>query len=378
MFRPTQAFLGADIHDGETLHARQMLIADAGGQVAVVPQAPLPDDCALTRLEGGTILPGYVDLQVNGGGGVMFNDAPTVETLNQIASAHAALGTRALLPTLITDTADQTKAAIATVQQAMAMPCAGIIGLHLEGPHLDPSRKGAHDGNLIRPMQDSDLNMLVQAAGRIANLMVTLAPENVTLDQIKTLAEAGVIVSLGHTDANYDTCMAAFDAGASCATHLFNAMSQMTNRAPGLVGAVLDRDDVFAGVIADGIHVHPATLRMALRAKQRGDRIFAVTDAMATAGSDKDQFLLNGREIRRDDNRLTLADGTLAGAHLDLTRAIAVLSSSAGDSLETAIARATAWPAAALRDAGHWGRLGAGLQNLIYLRDATAQPVGLV
>lgn len=374
MLKPSQAFLGANIHDGETLHRGHMLIADAAGQVAAVPEGPLPEGCVATDLAGGTIMPGYVDLQVNGGGGVMFNDAPKVETLQQMAAAHAALGTAAFLPTLITDTRARTEAAITAVIEAQATRLPGIVGLHLEGPHLAVSRKGAHDGALIRPMEDEDLQMLLRAADRIATLKVTLAPENASLAQIKTLSDAGVVVFLGHTDADYETCMAAFDAGAKGATHLFNAMSQLTNRAPGLVGAVLDQDDVFAGVIADGIHVHPATMRLALRAKGRKDRIFAVTDAMATAGSDVHSFALNGREIRRCGDRLTLADGTLAGAHLDLTRAIAVLTEQAGDSLETAMARTTSWPAALLRDGGNWGRLNAGLTHLVHLPDAAARP----
>ena len=209
------------------------------------------------------------------------------------------------------------------------------------------ARKGAHDAALIRPMDESDLAAICEAAELLPKLKVTIAAENVTPEQVAQMVGAGVLVSLGHTDAPFETCVAYARAGARCATHLFNAMSQLGNRAPGLVGAVLDTAELSAGLIADGIHVHPAGLRAAWLAKRCGPgRIFLVSDAMAVAGTEDREFHLEGRRITRSEGRLCLPDGTLAGADLDLTTALRVLTSQCDVPLDEALAAATAVPAA--------------------------------
>ncbi|UWR29822.1 N-acetylglucosamine-6-phosphate deacetylase [Sulfitobacter sp. W002] len=358
-----RVFTGADIHDGKHLHHGKVLAQMQDGSRRILAFEDVPQGMPTERLQAGVLCPGFVDLQVNGGGGVMFNDSPDVATLRRMTEAHRSTGVAALLPTLITDTPDKTEAAIEAVATAITEGVPGIIGLHLEGPHLALSRKGAHDGALIRPMEAADLALILRAAVLLPNLMVTVAPENTSAAQIATMAEAGVIVSLGHSDADYETSMAAFDAGARCVTHLFNAMSQMGNRAPGLVGAALARDGVHAGLIADGIHVHPASMRNALAAKREG--IFLVSDAMATAGSDIAGFTLNGREVYRAEGRLTLADGTLAGAHLELGRAVRTLTHAVGEPLEAALARAISGPLALLRDDMGLGRIESAGQPLL-------------
>ena len=288
-----RAYCGAQIHDGQFLRdGRALAFAPHVGFRIMDPEM-LPPTCEIVTLKGGFLTPGFVDLQVNGGGGVMFNHAPSVETLRVIAQAHRSLGTVALLPTLITDTPAQTRAAIDAVKQAIAKGVPGIIGIHLEGPHLSIARKGAHDAALIRPMEAQDLELICDAARRLPNVLVTVAPENVTTVQISAMSAAGVIVSLGHTDASFDACISAFDAGATCVTHLFNAMSQLGSRTPGLVGATLARGDIYAGLIADGVHVHATTIAAALRAKVEAQKVFLVSDAMATAGSDIRSFKLN-------------------------------------------------------------------------------------
>ena len=364
-----RAFVGAKIHDGRELHENHALIAHSDGRLSVERPSLLSSECPRIQLDGGIIMPGYVDLQVNGGGGIMFNDAQSVETLRTMAQAHAAIGTSAFLPTLITDTAASTRAAIKATQQAIAEKVEGIVGLHLEGPHLSGARKGAHDASLIRAMSDDDMDAILGAAETLPNVMVTVAPENTTLTQIKRLADAGIIVSLGHTDADFETCMAAFDAGAKCATHLFNAMSQLGNREPGLVGAALHREDVFAGLIADGIHVHPASMRIALAAKANTNRIFLVTDAMASAGSSIESFMINDRRVHRNEGKLTLEDGTLAGADLELTQALSVMVNAVGDDLCCALARATSVPASLLNDAAGLGRLTHASHKPLHIND---------
>ncbi len=350
MTPPVIAYTGSRIFDGTAILEGHVLLASQDGSTTAIPLEALPEGCPLRVLDGGILSPGFVDLQVNGGGGIMFNDAPNVTTLATIAAAHRGLGTAAFLPTLITDTAGHTDAAIAAVIEAIDQNVPGLIGLHLEGPHLSIARKGAHDGTLIRPMHDSDLRRLLKASDRIANLMVTVAPESVTPAQIKAMSGAGIIVSLGHSDSTYDTAMAAFDAGARCATHLFNAMSPAQARAPGLVGAALEHSAVASGLIADGVHVHPAMIRMALAANIGPSDVFLVTDAMATAGSQIASFILNGRKILRDQGRLTLADGTLAGADLTMPQAVRFMVNDVGDPLERALARATVIPALLLND----------------------------
>ncbi|WP_107495378.1 N-acetylglucosamine-6-phosphate deacetylase [Thalassobius sp. I31.1] len=370
------AFRGAQIFDGETLHDGCALLVRDGCFEGIMATADLPDGCDAHHLDGGVLSPGFVDLQVNGGGGVMLNDDPSVETLKVMAKAHRSLEVTGFLPTLITDTRARSQAAIDAVAEAINQGVEGIIGLHLEGPHLSIARKGAHDGDLIRPMDDADLAMILDAAKRLPNVKMTVAPENVTEAQVAAMAEAGVIVSLGHTDADFDTCQRWIDAGATCVTHLYNAMSQLGNREPGLVGAALSNGAVSAGLIADGIHVHSAAIKTALRAKQGPRQVFLVSDAMAVAGSDATEFTLNNRQILRRDGRLTLADGTLAGADLDLTQAVRVLVQQVGVDLAQALAMATTIPAGLLRDDQGLGRFTKGkkirpvwLDRTLHLRD---------
>lgn len=335
-----RVFVGADVFDGATMHAGAALVVEDGRVVAIGPET------AGERVElgGGVLAPGFVDLQVNGGGGVMLNDQPSLEGIAAICAAHGRLGTAGLLPTLITDRPEVTRAAVAAGVAAVGR-VPGFLGLHLEGPHLDPRRKGAHDPALIRPMEAADLELLAEAAGRLPALLVTVAPESVTETQIAALSAAGVVVSLGHSDCGAGTARAAIGAGARVVTHLFNAMSQLGNREPGLVGAALDAEGVQAGLIADGVHVAVESMRVALAAKRGADGIFLVTDAMAVAGTDLDGFELNGRRILRRDGRLTLADGTLAGADIDFAGALRVLVGQVGVPLAAALRMATAGPA---------------------------------
>ncbi len=319
IFKATQVFDGWSLHD----HAAVSLHED--GRIATLHRAgdSVPQTADITDLGSGILAPGFVDLQVNGGDGVMVGPDTDAEQLARICAAHARLGATAILPTLITDTPRTTSAVIAAGVEAYRRGVLGFAGLHLEGPHLDPARKGAHDPVLIRPMTTDDLAELCKAAAILPALMVTLAPEAVRRDQISALHRAGVIVSLGHSGCSADIAKAAYDAGARCVTHLYNAMSPLQTRAPGLVGAAMTTAFV-AGIIADDIHVAPECLQIALHMKAP-DSLFLVSDAMAFAGTDKTEITLNGRHILRHDKRLTLADGTLAGADISLPQSVAHL-----------------------------------------------------
>ncbi|MCB2110563.1 N-acetylglucosamine-6-phosphate deacetylase [Albidovulum sp.] len=354
-----QLFTGAEVFDGRRLGPGSVLVED-GRIAAILPAGARAPGAEPVPLDGGILAPGFVDLQLNGGDGIMFNDDPSVATLERMARAHAGLGALMILPTLITDTPEQTRVAIEAVVSAVAAGVPGIAGLHLEGPHLSLARKGAHDPALIRPMRPDDLAALVSAARRLPRLMVTLAPESASPQDIAALTAAGAIVSLGHTDASLAAASAAADAGARVVTHLFNAMSPLGNREPGLVGAGLSRGTLDCGLIADGFHVHPATMALALAAKVGPGEIFLVSDAMAPAGSAISAFRLNGREILCRDGRLTLADGTLAGADLDLARALRVMTREVGIALDRALAMATRIPARVIGLAGQAGSLAPG------------------
>ncbi len=352
-------FIGARVFDGRELREGAAVVVDEGRVAAVLRagEAPAGDR---VRLDGGVLAPGFIDLQVNGGGGVQLNEAPTREGIAAICAAHGRLGATGLLPTLITDTPEVTRAAIAAGVAAADTGVPGFLGLHLEGPHLDPRRKGAHDASLIRPMEAADLAALLAAAARLPALMVTLAPEAVRPDQIAALARAGVLVSLGHSDTGAAAAREGFAAGARAVTHLFNAMSPLGHREPGLVGAALDAEGIACGLIADGIHVRAEVIRLALAAKRGPDGVFLVSDAMAVAGTDMDAFSLGGRRILRREGRLTLEDGTLAGADIDMAGSLRVLVREAGLPLTPALAMAGRIPAA-LIGRGELGRLAPGL-----------------
>ncbi len=261
-----QALVGARIFDGERLQDGKALVLRSGLIEGLVETAALDPSIPRSVLEGGVLSPGFIDAQVNGGGGIMLNDAPEAETMLRMAAAHRLGGTTSLLPTLITDRQEATEQALEAAVMAVAAG-GGVAGLHLEGPHLAPARKGAHPAELMRPLTARDVALYSAYAARIGTLLVTVAAEQVQPSQVAALVEAGVIVSIGHSDAGAGEARALFGAGATGVTHLFNAMSQLTGRAPGLVGAGIEHPDVWCGIIADGHHVDPVSLRLALRAK---------------------------------------------------------------------------------------------------------------
>lgn len=308
-------------------------------------------------LGGALLLPGFIDVQVNGGGGLLFNDAPTVETLEGIAAAHRRFGTTGLLPTLITDTAPKMRAALDAVDAAIARGVPGILGIHLEGPFLAPARKGIHDASLFRTPDADDL--LALTAQRRGVVMLTLAPERVDPGVIARLAAAGVRVVAGHTAADYATTRAALDAGACGFTHLYNAMTPLSSREPGVVGAALDDAASWCGLIVDGHHVHPASLRVAINAKPPGKCVL-VTDAMPPVGSARPDYVLNGQTITARNGICMNDAGVLAGSALDMAGAVRNTVSLLGLPLAEASRMASAYPAEWLGLEQTHGRIGPG------------------
>jgi N-acetylglucosamine-6-phosphate deacetylase len=339
-------------------------ITVADGHILSVSEAP--EDAALVDCGGDMLLPGFIDTQVNGGGGALFNDAPRVETIATIAAAHRRFGTTGLLPTLISDDLDVVAAAIDAVDTAIEQGVPGVLGIHIEGPFINHARRGVHDGARLRRIDRGAIRLLTSA--KHGRTLVTLAPECVAPGDIAALVDAGVIVSAGHSDADYDTVRRAIDEGLTGFTHLFNAMSPLISRAPGVTGAALEDDRTVAGLIVDGHHVHPAVVRIALKAKGHR-RLMLVSDAMALTGIDDDHFYLQGRKIVREEDRLVDAEGRLAGSTLTMSRAVRTMIAQTGTELRHAVAMASASPAAFLGLADRTGAIMPGLSADLILVD---------
>jgi N-acetylglucosamine-6-phosphate deacetylase len=336
------AVLADRVFDGHGWHTEAAVLIRDGRIAGVEHWSKVPSDWRQARLPAGVFLaPGFIDLQVNGGGGVLLNDQPTADGMRAIARAHRRFGTTACLPTLISDTREQMRAAIAAARSAAGRD--GILGLHLEGPFISPQRPGVHRPDRIAQASAADLEDLREAA-RAGTSLVTLAPECVPAGFVRTLASSGVRVSIGHSEASATVVMQAVEDGATGVTHLFNAMPPLSAREPGIAGAALAEPRLTAGLIVDGIHVDPVSIRAAFAAKG-ADRIALVTDAMPTVGAALNRFELMGRTIGLADGRLTTEEGTLAGAHLDMASAVRNAVKLAKLPLEQALCAASLTPA---------------------------------
>jgi N-acetylglucosamine-6-phosphate deacetylase len=337
---------------------------------AIVPPGNVPTDALPHSLDNGLLLPGYIDTQVNGGGGVLFGDAPTVDSLRTIALAHAKFGTTGFLPTLISGDFALIRAAIAAVEAAIDAGVPGILGIHIEGPFLNPARKGIHDASKFRTLDDEAVELLTSV--RRGKTMVTIAPERTSLSMVEALAAAGIIISAGHTDGTFAEIRAALAHGVTGFTHLFNAMSPLRAREPGAVGAALDDNDSFCGIIVDGRHVDPAVLRIALKCR-RADRMMLVTDAMPSVGAANKQFALQGRVITVKDGVCVAPDGTLAGSDLDMAAAVRNAMEMMGLDLATAVNMASRNPATFLELQDEVGMIRPGQRaNFVLVDEALA------
>ncbi len=361
------ALSGARVFDGDTIRSGLSVVIDGPRIVAVVADSQLAGTVEHCRLDGGLLAPGFIDVQVNGGGGALLNAEPAAATVRRIAEAHRKFGTTGLLPTVITDTPDVLTKAISAVKEAIANETPGVLGIHIEGPFLDVQRKGAHDARFIRGIGPADLTAIANLD--CGSVMLTLAPNRVAPADIKYLAGRGVLVSLGHSEASFDEAEAAVKAGARAFTHLFNAMSQMNGRDPGMVGAALACSDCYCGLIADGFHVHDVAMKIALAAKP-GHRMMLISDAMPAAAGGPDTFELQGRTVRRVNGRLQLDDGTLAGCNLTMDEAVRYCVQKLGVAVEEALRMASFNPACFLRRDHQLGRIRPGyLASMVHLDD---------
>lgn len=325
-------------------------------------------EAGVSRIDigGGLLVPGFIDTQVNGGGGVLFNDAPTVETIRTIGEAHRRYGTTSFLPTLISDDLHIIRSGIEAVEEAIAEGVPGVLGIHIEGPFLNEHRKGIHDADKIRALDEEGYEVLTSL--RNGRTLVTVAPECTTPEMIARLVDAGVIVSVGHSNGKYSEVRAAIDAGLSGFTHLFNAMSPLGAREPGVVGAALEDDGTWCGIIVDGQHISSVTLKIALRCKPH-DKFMLVTDAMPSVGSKSKEFMLQGKRIIARDGACLDENGRLAGSDLDMAWAVRNAVQMLGLPAEAALAMASTSPAAFLGLDAEFGRIAPGYRADLALLD---------
>ena len=353
----------ARLFDGETVQSGRALRIAAGRITDVASVADAESDGLPVWRTQSLASPGFFDVQVNGGGGVLFNTDPTLEGLRAIAAAHRASGTTSLLPTLITDTPDVIDRAVGAVLEAFGRD--GIVGVHLEGPHISMERKGSHNPAFIRPMDEHTFSAVRRLRAVGVPVLLTLAPERVPPGTVAALVALGAVVSLGHTAADAAITRAAFAEGARCVTHLYNAMTPITSREPGVVGAALD-SDAYCGFIADGHHVDDAVLRLAIRSRPVEDRMVLVSDAMPTWNG-PDSYTLYGETIRLEGGRLVNRIGSLAGVHIDMATSLRRLVADVGIPLAAALRMATANPSRLMGLETHVGFLRAGMPADIVL-----------
>ncbi|MCC7394398.1 MAG: N-acetylglucosamine-6-phosphate deacetylase [Sphingomonadaceae bacterium] len=363
------AFINGHILGANGWLADHALLVDGGRIRGIAPQSTLDAHLPATDVGGCRIVPGFIDLQVNGGGGILFNDAPDVDAVAAIAAAHHRYGTTALLPTLISDDLPTIEAGIRAVDAAIARGVPGIVGIHIEGPFVNPARRGIHDAAKIRALDMDGIDIVASLQSGVT--LVTLAPEECGLDQIAALSARGVILAAGHSEADFATATIAFDHGVTGVTHLFNAMRQIAPREPGLVGAALAHANTWCCIIVDGKHVHPANFRIAIAAKGGIDHFILVTDAMPTVGSDDKSFYLGGKQMRVIDGVCQADDGTLAGSDLDMAGAVRGAVDMLGLTLDQAVQMASINPARFMRLDGTRGSLRVGkAADFVLLDDA--------
>lgn len=330
------------IYTGQQELTDHALLIDGFRIVDLIPLSQVNQELAIFDLAGHNVAPGFIDLQLNGCGGVMFNDAIASRTLDIMHQTNLRSGTTSFLPTLITTSDEDIRSSLNVVKEYQTHNSYSVLGLHLEGPYLNPKRKGIHDERYIRPPDQTILKQIAET-GRDVVKLVTLAPEIAEADHIKLLADQGIVVSAGHSNATFEQGLAGFDAGIQMVTHLFNAMSPWLGRSPGMVGAAFSRNEVYAGIIADGEHVHFSSIELAKRIKQ--DKLVLVTDATPPVGTQMESFWIGGQEVFYRDGKCVSADGTLGGSALTLIQAIANCVHHANIPLPEALRMASTYPA---------------------------------
>lgn len=358
------------VFDGTRIHPAATLVIDDGLITKLITNgsydAARDKNAETIDLGGGLLAPGFVDIQINGGGGVLFNAEPSVEGIRKIAAAHRRFGTTSLLPTLISDSWGVMRDAATAVEQALEAGVPGVRGIHFEGPYISPKRPGCHPADSVRAPDGEALELFTN--GRLGLVVVTLAPEIAPFSFIRALSAKGVRVCAGHTEADSECVRNALEAGLCGFTHLFNAMGGLTSREPGVLGTALDDQDSWCSLIADGIHVAPANIRLAVRAKPAG-KVILVSDAMPSVGSTDKSFQFLGETVTAEGGLCRRADGVIAGSDLDMATAVRNMVRLADVSLEEALRMASTYPAQFLGLADRIGRIAPGHDADLVLLD---------
>ncbi|QSZ41242.1 N-acetylglucosamine-6-phosphate deacetylase [Sulfurimonas aquatica] len=336
------AFVNCDIFNGSEFIYNKALVIDGEKIHGLIPEEELDKSIEIINLNGKTISPGFIDLQVNGGNGILFNDEPTIEAVKKIYDGHKKFGTTDFLPTFITGSLKGMKQAVESINKCLSLNLDGVLGIHFEGPFLNQAKAGVHEKKYIRESNVDD----IEAISKISNgiTMLTLAPEVVPSELILSLQKKGIFISIGHTNATYEEAMNAFSSGASCSTHLYNAMTSLESRAPGVVGASLDNDKAWTNIIVDGIHSSYASVRVAMKAKAKR-KLFLVTDAMPPVGGEGDDFRIGDYNISVKNGKCVTMGDTLAGSSLDMASAVRNCIQHVGIDKGEALRMASTYPA---------------------------------
>lgn len=368
------AFYNAQIATPESWIGGQAVLVQDGVITGLVGVDAIPAQATKIDLKGDVLAAGFIDIQVNGGGGALFNDDPSVETIAKIGAAHAAYGTTGFFPTLISDSLDKIKAAIAAVDAAIAEKVPGVLGIHLEGPFINAARKGVHDETTFRVLDDAAIKLLTSLKN--GKTLITLAPETAPSGAIAKLVARGAIVFAGHSDATFEQIEVAKDDGLSGFTHIFNAMSQLGSRAPGVVGSALRGPNTFAGLIADGVHVHPANMELVAELLGK-DHTILVTDAMPTVGSEVDYFELGDQFIVARGDTCYTETGVLAGSNLNMAQAVVNMTDLTGVDQLDALAMASSTPATCMGLGATHGRIAPGMSADLVALDPAGKVAGV-
>jgi N-acetylglucosamine-6-phosphate deacetylase len=364
-----QALVGAKIFTGEQFVEQQAVIIDGDTVSLANENDNLVQEAETIDLQGGILAPGFIDLQVNGGGGAFFTNDTSTTALQTMLDGHRPTGTTSMLPTLISDTRDTHQAGVKAVADAVNAGMSGVLGIHIEGPFFDMERRGAHNARYIRTMESADIQWLTDISNDFIT-MVTLAPEHAQPGQIKALTDAGLLVCAGHTNAQYEHVLAGLQEGISGFTHLYNAMRPLTGRDPGVVGAALASEHTWCAIICDNHHVHPGAVRAALSAKPQG-KLYLVTDAMSTVGSKQKSFSIYGETIYEQNGALVNAEGRLAGSAIGMIDAVRICHQDVGVELGECLRMASLYPAQYLQQDHRLGQIASGWRaDLVHFDDA--------
>ncbi len=357
-------YFASHLFDGDTW-LRNKLISVAMGRIQEITDGSQQQADIILD---GRVAPGLIDTQVNGGGGVLLNHQPSIETLICMRNAHAKFGTTCMLPTVITDSYHVMASAADAMSEAIAVKQLGFLGIHFEGPHLSAPKRGIHPEDQIRGLSNQEFDLFCRQD--IGKVVVTLAPETVPPEQIQALCNAGVIVSIGHSNATFMRTKTAVDAGATGFTHLYNAMSMSNAREPGVIGCALNTQETFAGIIVDHMHVHDLNAKMAIKLKTP-EQMMLVTDAMNFADAPESELVFNGETILLEQGKLTTPSGTLAGSALDMMQAVVNTHHGLDLPLSTSLNMASSSPAAFLGMSDTLGKVKVGYSaDFICFNDA--------